>query len=135
MRPTVRLCGPLIVTTSYGGFTAICFSTIDGTLDFADQNAVAKFFRQLAECAFVPDPNDLLKLADFNLALLKDQAAVMIHRMPPALSEFYSALGDEAVALIDGAVRQALAELRHRLNEAEALLRVLERDLERYIED
>ena len=59
----------------------------------------------------------------------------MIHRMPPALSEFYSALGDEAVALIDGAVRQALAELRHRLNEAEALLRVLERDLERYIEE
>ena len=70
--------GPTVWTTDrhnkLRGLYRHLLLSIDGTLDFADQNAVAKFFRQLAECAFVPDPNDLLKLADFNLALLKDQA-------------------------------------------------------------
>jgi hypothetical protein len=48
--------------------------SIDGGLDYGSANEVETFFRQAAECAYIPAPQALVELIELQMTILVDQA-------------------------------------------------------------
>lgn len=94
--------------------------SIDGTLDYHDASAVTNFFRQLAECAYIPDPDGVVSLAGLLAEVTGDELAILLPAVSSALTAFFLRLTLESV--------EAMAEAAHRFVDqvAEAVRRAWE---------
>ena len=63
--------------------------SIDGSVDFKDSNSVNAFFRQAAECLYIPSPDKLLELTTLQVQILAEQAARMYPKVDAALQRFF----------------------------------------------
>lgn len=63
--------------------------SLDGAVDYKSGSEIEAFFRQVAECAFLPDPDASMELAKLQVMILAEQAGRMLPLIEEALARFF----------------------------------------------
>jgi hypothetical protein len=99
--------------------------SIDGSVDYKDAVGVEGFFRQAAECLYVPAPDKLQELVLLQTQLLAEQGALMFPKIAQALQRFFLDISAPALDDLDRAARALLDWLLKDIQDALAWLQEL----------
>jgi hypothetical protein len=92
--------------------------SLDGAVDYKQGSEIDAFFRQVAECAFLPDPDASVELAQLQIAILVEQVGRMVPHIEAALERFFRGFGQAAVDDLNRAVGAFLVDLEKLADEA-----------------
>ena len=92
--------------------------SIDGTVDYSDASDVDRFFREAAECLYIPAPDASVELVKLQIEILADQAIRMFPKVERALRRFFIDLTEAGINDLDKGAREFLAFLLRQIEDA-----------------
>ncbi len=114
--------------------------SVDGNADYASTDAMDRFFREMAECAFIPNVDELLALHRLCMEILGNEMAIFQTHALPALTKFHLAVSQAAVREMDQAAQKVMRQAARHLDalyraylEAQARARKLAQALQQAI--
>ena len=87
--------------------------SIDGTVNYKDPNGVNAFFRQAAECLYIPAPDESIELVSLQVQILAEQAQRMYPKVDAGLRRFFMDLTAAGLDDLDRGARAFLDDLLH----------------------
>jgi hypothetical protein len=90
----------------FRGLAIRLLESVDGDVDYANGAALESFFKQVFECAYIPDPDGLMQMHALQMEILQAQLDVTLPRISAALGDFFLQLTYETVVALDEAARE-----------------------------
>jgi hypothetical protein len=109
--------------------------SIDGTVDYKSPDGVDAFFRQAAECLYIPAPDESVELIKLQVAILAEQAERMYPKVDAALQRFSLHLTSAGLDDLDHAARAFLHGLLQQMQAARNWLQTLDSRLTQIADD